>query len=412
MKLAFCLFKYFPFGGLQRDFLEIARLCQQHGHEIEVFTMDWSGPVPKGLKVHTIKIRAVSNHARGSAFAKKLRVLLRKGKFDAIAGFNKMPGLDIYYAADPCYQARARQKYRPKYGFLYWLTPRFRHYVALERATFDPLARTEILLLSDAQRQLFIRYYQTPAERFHLLPPGISKDRRPPDNAAEIRIKVRFEFGLSDDQKLLLTVGSGLRGKGLDRTLRAFAALPPELRQKTRLLVIGQDKSGPFRRIAARLGLGDQVWMLPGREDVPRFLLGADLLIHPAYCENTGTVILEAMVCGLPVLVTDVCGYAVHVARARAGRVLTSPFVQEALNRSLEEMLTSPMRDIWARNGLAYGVTEDLYSRPQMAAAIIEETARARSVKAPADSVAHAASRLVHGLSGKLGMMKNRNALS
>src|SRR5207245_3741652 len=101
----------------------------------------------------------------------KLHVLLRKEKFDAIAGFNKMPGLDIYYAADPCYQARARQKYRPKYGFLYWLTPRFRHYVALERATFDPLARTEILLLSDAQRQLFIRYYQTPADRFHLLPP-------------------------------------------------------------------------------------------------------------------------------------------------------------------------------------------------------------------------------------------------
>ena len=386
MKLAFCLFKYFPFGGLQRDFLEIAQLCQQRGHQIEVFTMDWCGPTPKGFEIHTVKIRAFTNHARCAGFAKKIQPLLSECKFDAVAGFNKMPGLDIYYAADPCYQERARQKYRWKYGFLYWF-PRFRNFVALEKATFGPLSGTEILLLSDAQRKLFMRYYQTPAERFHLLPPGISKDRLPPDNASEIREKVRQEFNLAQDHKLLLTIGSGFKGKGLDRTLHAFAALPPDLRNRTRLLVIGQDKSGPFRRIASRLGLGHQVWMLPGREDVPRFLLGADLLIHPAYCENTGTVILEAMVCGLPVLVTDVCGYAIHVTRAQAGRVVPSPFQQEALNRCLAEMLTSDLHHSWARNGTAYGASQDLYSRAQVTAAIIEEIARTRTLDAIGECV-------------------------
>ena len=63
---------------------------------------------------------------------------------------------------------------------------------------------------------------------------------------------------------------------------------------------------------------------LGGRSDVPRFLLGADLLIHPAYHENTGTALLEALVAGLPVLVTDVCGYAHYIAEADAGRVLPS----------------------------------------------------------------------------------------
>ncbi|WP_163066577.1 glycosyltransferase, partial [Acinetobacter baumannii] len=68
--------------------------------------------------------------------------------------------------------------------------------------------------------------------------------------------------------------------------------------------------------------LNDQVQILKGRSDIPRFLLGADLLIHPAYNENTGTVLLEALVSGLPVLVTDVCGYAHYIAEADAGRVL------------------------------------------------------------------------------------------
>ena len=31
------------------------------------------------------------------------------------------------------------------------------------------------------------------------------------------------------------------------------------------------------------LGISDQVEILKGRSDIPRFLLGADLLIHPAY---------------------------------------------------------------------------------------------------------------------------------
>jgi len=37
MQLAFVLFKYFPFGGLQRDFLKIALECQKRGAKIKVF---------------------------------------------------------------------------------------------------------------------------------------------------------------------------------------------------------------------------------------------------------------------------------------------------------------------------------------------------------------------------------------
>ena len=52
MRLAFCLFKYFPYGGLARDFLRIAQLCQQQGHSIDVYTMEWRGDIPKGFNVN------------------------------------------------------------------------------------------------------------------------------------------------------------------------------------------------------------------------------------------------------------------------------------------------------------------------------------------------------------------------
>ena len=120
------------------------------------------------------------------------------------------------------------------------------------------------------------------------------------------------------------------------------------------------------------LGLSDQVQILKGRSDIPRFLLGADLLIHPAYNENTGTVLLEALVSGLPVLVTDVCGYAHYIADADCGRVVPSPFEQEQLNRMLADMLADPeRRAFWGRNGLAYADSADLYSMPKKAADVI-----------------------------------------
>jgi len=138
------------------------------------------------------------------------------------------------------------------------------------------------------------------------------------------------------------------------------------------LIAIGQDDPKPFLLQVKALGLSGQVQILKGRSDIPRFLLGADLLIHPAYNENTGTVLLEALVSGLPVLVTDVCGYAHYISAADCGRVLPSPFEQERLNRYLAEMLADPAaRARWRANGLAHADTADLYSMPQKAADVI-----------------------------------------
>ncbi len=83
-------------------------------------------------------------------------------------------------------------------------------------------------------------------------------------------------------------------------------------------------------------------------------------------------------VAGLPVLVSQVCGYAHYIAEADSGLVLDEPFEQEQLNRYLQRMLEDPQaRAEWSRNGLAFADTADLYSMPQHAADVIlgQETA-------------------------------------
>ena len=174
---------------------------------------------------------------------------------------------------------------------------------------------------------------------------------------------------------------TGTDGENTSLRTQRFAQLCDSLRERKLrffLIAIGQDDPKPFLLQIKALGLSDQVQILKGRSDIPRFLLGADLLIHPAYNENTGTVLLEAVVAGLPVLVSAVCGYAHYIAEADAGLVLDEPFEQEQLNRYLQRMLEDDAaRADWGRNGLAFADTADLYSMPQHAADVILAQERA-----------------------------------
>ncbi len=377
MKLAFILYKYFPFGGLQRDFIRIAQACQalNSEHQIIVYTMDWDGEKPEGFDVRTWKMSGITAPTRNNRFHHWVEQQLDAYPADLVIGFNKMPGLDVYYAADTCFEHKA-QHLRKRW---YTITRRYRHFSANEQAVFGTKSRTVSLLISASEKLLFQKHYGTPENRLHLLPPGISRDRRRPDNANDIRAEFRKEFGLGNDDNLVLMVGSGFKTKGVDRAILAIKGLSDDIRRKTRLFIIGQDDPRLFQAQAKAAGVSDQITFFQGRDDIPRFLVGADMLIHPAYNENTGTVLLEALVAGLPVLCTSVCGYAHYITEAQAGDVVTSPFVQNDLDTKLQHMLTSDQKQLWQNNALAFADSADIYSMPERAAALIEQTAENRT---------------------------------
>ena len=376
MKLALCLYKYFPYGGLQRDFLRILKECHHRGHAVHVYTAEWQGQHPNGVDLHILKSsRLGGNHVRDRRFFARLQKALATEQFDAVVGFNKMPGRDLYYGADFCYLGRAA----PQYGPMYRFTPRYRHLYAFERAVFNRNSHTEILSLSRREKSVYQQYYGTPEERFHMLPATLDLDRKPVTDRSGIRACIRQELNVASSDTLLLFVGSGFKTKGLDRALIALAHLPAGLKAQTRLVVVGQDQARPYLRLAQKLGVADRVQFLGGRTDIPDLLAAGDLLIHPAYMENTGTILLEAIAAGLPVIATDVCGYADHIVKAVAGTVLASPFDQEELNHELARALLSAERTAWSQNGQRYGGDPSLYHMPASAVDAIESVAQNQS---------------------------------
>jgi UDP-glucose:(heptosyl)LPS alpha-1,3-glucosyltransferase len=379
VRLAFLLYKYFPYGGMQRDFRRFVEEVQQRGHHCRVYYITWQGDPLPGADLRQVPARALSHHRRNERYLEWVRANLVADPVDGVVGFNKMPDLDVYYAADSCYLDKALQER----GALYRKTARFRHFAAYEKAVFGEDSGTEILLISDTEKAKFVHHYHTPESRMHMLPPGISEDRRRPPDATARRRKKRAELNLSEGEFTLLFVGSGFIKKGLDRAIRTVARIQADQPSVTvRLLIVGQDKQGRFRRLMKKLGVERSVQFLGGRGDVPELLLAADVLVHPALDEAAGIVLLEALVAGLPVVVTDVCGYAHHTSASRGGLVLPSPFDQDTWDRAVMRMLDGVYRADCREAALLYARLTDLYSMHATGAELIESFLRRKMERA------------------------------
>ncbi len=371
MKLSFLIYTYFPFGGLQRDFFRIAKECASRGHEITVYTLRWDGDVPEWINVILVPVSTRNRIKRNEAYTEWVQASLRKQSKSLVIGFNKMPLLDIYFAADPCFMEKATEQR----GFYYKFTPRFKHFKYFEESVFAPNQQTEVLILSPQQRTSFEKYYPGCGPRLHQVPPGISIDRKVDVIDKAAGNEVRSELGLTQETKLLLQVGSGFRVKGVDRALQALASLPASELEQCHYLLIGQDNPDRYLRLAKKLGIAPYFTVLPGRDDIPRFLAAADLLLHPAYSESAGYVLLEATIAGLPVLTTSSCGYAFHIEQAESGLVCDQPFQQQQLDSYLVKMLQGLDTANWSKNGLEYGRQDELYSQSAVVANFIEKFA-------------------------------------
>jgi len=361
--------------------LRIANECTQRGHKATVYTGSWEGDIPAGIEVIIVKHFGLTNHTRAGSFHSKLSKHLQGTSYDVVVGFNKIPGMDIYYCGDYCYVGRSYLRH----SFFYRFTPRFAYFSKFERGVFEASSRTNILSLSDREKAIYQQYYLTQDSRFLCLPPTLEKARWANLEELPDRDQLRTSLGIEKDENLVLLIGSGFTTKGLDRAILAMAALPEDLLAKTKLYVVGQDKVDPYQRIAKRHDVADHVHFLGGRKDVPALMKAGDMLLHPAYAETTGGVLLEAIVSGLPVLATPVCGYAPHINHAEAGYVLRKRFEQEELNNKLVEMLLSEEKEVWRENGLKYGQNPSLYVMPQRAVDFIEQTCTQRSLYLAAD---------------------------
>ena len=372
MKLAFTIFRYFPYGGLQLDLARFLKEGIRRGHSVTVFYGRWEGEFLVGAEYVQVPARGLTNWGRALDFEKNVPAELARGKFDRVVGFNRMRELDFYYAADNCFAGQAAKKH----PLASRLLPRYRVFNRMERSVFGAGGKTVILYLTEAQKADFRRIYGTEEARFRYLPPGVAPEfrLRPDPETAALWQKFRGEFKIAESDIFLVQVCSAFTTKGVDLVLDALAALPEKVRSRIKYVVAGNETPG-FRRLAEQRGVADRVVFAGPRKDVPELLSAADLMVHPARNEATGTVLAEAAVCGLPVICSANCGYAPLVTDA-GGVVLPENCGSQAVHDALELTLSLPdALDRLKAAARTYAGKADFHHRTERFWEFIEEEA-------------------------------------
>lgn len=150
------------------------------------------------------------------------------------------------------------------------------------------------------------------------------------------RGQVRRDLGLPDDVPVVLAAGRQEDDKGFDLLLRAWPAVRAQVPGATLLVAGRRGAASPvLEQLAGEL---HGVVLLGQRGDVPDLLVAADVLVAPSRREGLPGTVVEAMLLGTPVVVSDIAPMLEVLGPDRPGTVVElSP---DAIARGLVAALT------------------------------------------------------------------------
>jgi glycosyltransferase involved in cell wall biosynthesis len=128
--------------------------------------------------------------------------------------------------------------------------------------------------------------------------------------------------------------------KGQDLLLRVLASEPWRSRKFSVSFFGRGDCEAGVRRLAARLGITDKLHFAGHVDDINSLWAGHHALVLPSRFEGLPLVLVEAMLCGRPAIVTDVAGNAELLTDGRTGFIAeaaTEKHLNAALERAWEQ---------------------------------------------------------------------------
>ena len=374
------------YGGSVRAAADLTRALAAEGHSVYVLTTDTLSPAQRTPKrretiggVHVYRVRNLSNTLRG-----RLNLSTPTGIADAARRLIQDHAIDVVH----CHELRTVENLRAApvanalgvpvvvspHGTLpydtgrpimkrLWdrvlgrrLLPRFDRVIALT-ATEAAEAKT---IWTGCRLTL-------PDDRVSIVPNGVH-----PQEFASLppRDLFRTQWKLGNGP-VVLFLGRLHERKGLHLLIPAFAEAV-KAGPDARLVIAGPDE-GMLTKLkdqVSQFSLGGRVvftGMLTGNEKLAA-LAAADLFALPAVGEGFSMAVLEAMACGLPVLLTPGCNFP-EVVDAGAGVVV--PRDIGALSEALRALLIDGDRRA-SMEQRARQLVQERFTWPQVVAQMVE----------------------------------------
>jgi glycosyltransferase involved in cell wall biosynthesis len=155
--------------------------------------------------------------------------------------------------------------------------------------------------------------------------------------------------GLQRAYRTFIYVGRLAPEKNLEMLVRAYAQFLTDNSnaEPWKLLLAGEGPSRPaLETLVQGLGLIDMVTFTGGFpwHRIPEWLAVSDVLVLPSQSEPWGLVVNEAMICGMPVIVSEKCGCVADLVKAEVNGFTFDPAKQTELEAAMHFFGKHPER--------------------------------------------------------------------
>jgi D-inositol-3-phosphate glycosyltransferase len=222
-----------------------------------------------------------------------------------------------------------------------------------------------IISSSRQERKNLVEFYGISPFKIKIIYPGVNNSLFYPSQSREVFKEIKVRKG----GRILLYVGRIEPVKGLITIIETLALLReknPALYEQLKLVVIGGGKrkldlprNREFNRIREYLKkekLMNKVLFLGSKKqpELRKYYSAADVLIVPSLYESFGLVVIEALACGTPVLVSQI-GEMRTIVREGKNGFSFYPNNPLSLSRTLEHFFSREKR-LWPRKKISENV--------------------------------------------------------
>jgi len=324
-------------GGTEAYLNHLARFLLSLGHEVTVICRSHETSPDPRMRFVVLRRFAPTATARMDGFARDVEAHLRSARYDVVFGLGKTYAQDIIRLGGGChatYLEKAHAATLSPWGRCFRRGARKqRHALVIEERALAPGSARRVIVNAEMVKRDVIARYGLDPERIEVIYNGVDLERFRPD--AQRRKALRSECGWTEQEFVILFLGTGYGRKGLDTLLRAFSRLLGEQPQ-ARLLVVGYDSSqARYSKLTASLNCAQRVRFLGGRRDVEACYAASDLYVLPTRYDPFANTTLEALASGLPVITTTSNGGGEVIREGIEGSVLDHPDDDETLAEAL-----------------------------------------------------------------------------
>ena len=336
-------------GGAERYLVDLCTRMAIEGHEVHVYAERHDKEDSK-IYFHPVRTIPFPRSIRLLSFATRATREIENGNYDITFGVGNTLKADILQPHGGVHWAWFWRSLRAYENPILWMIKLLGRVLSpkqwvsgwVEDAPYQAKRLRAIIAISDMVKQDMVRWYRIPEEKITVVYNGVDIERFHPRNR-RYREEIRRRYGIGDEF-VILFVSNNFRMKGLFFLIKALAEIKKEDSLPFKLLVLGRDRQDPFRRLASKTGVSEEVLFAGSTNEPEKYYGASDLLVHPTFYDACSLTVLEALASGLPVITTASSGVSEILCHGEEGWVIGDPRDREELKRGIVYFLDQKRR--------------------------------------------------------------------